>query len=468
MPDGGAQARADQRGTLEELAHRHYTSDEVGKLLGELTPLLAELDPAGDEAGLIRAAQREYDLRVRVPAELMNRITQASSLAIQVWQKAKAEDDFPIFEPHLEKLVDLRSEWAACFDVGGNPYDALVDRWEQGLTYAAIAEVFAGVKPPLVELVEAIVSAPDTINPAVLQGDFDTEDQLAFSREVTAAIGYDYDRGRLDTVVHPFSIAFSPDDVRITTHLHADDAIPGLMSSIHEAGHAMYEQNIAPRYYRTVLADGASMSIHESQSRFYENIVGRSRPFWRYWYPRLQEAFPAMQGRDFEAFYRALNRVQPTLLRFEADEVTYGLHIILRFELENDLFNGRVRVKDLPREWNERMETYLGLVPATDAQGVLQDVHWAAALFGYFPDYLLGSMWSVQLWNQMQHDIPDVLDQIGRGEYGGVKSWLDEKVHRHGRKFTLPELSERVVGGPLDWRPYMDYLKSKYGEVYGL
>jgi len=468
MPDGGAQARADQRGTLEELAHRHYTSEEVGKLLDELAPLLDELDPAGDEAGLIRIAKREYDHKVRVPAELMNKITQASSLAIQAWQKARAENDFAGFEPHLEKLVDLRKQWAACFDVGDNPYDALIDFYEPGLTYAGIAEVFAGLKPPLVELVEAIVDHEYAVDPSVLEGHFDLDDQLAFSREMTAAIGYDYDRGRLDTVVHPFTIAFSPDDVRITTRVYEDNVMSGLMSSVHEAGHAMYEQNVAPQYYRTVLADGASMSIHESQSRFYENILGRSKSFWKVWYPRLQETFTVMKGRDFEAFHKAINRVEPSLVRVEADEVTYGLHIILRLELENDMFNGRVQVKDLPREWNERMEAYLGLTPPTDTEGVLQDVHWAAALFGYFPDYLLGSMWGVQLWNKMQQDIPDVQAQIERGEYEAMNGWMHEKVHTHGKKFTLPELSERVIGGPLDWHPYMAYLKTKYGEIYEL
>ena len=241
------------------------------------------------------------------------------------------------------------------------------------------------------------------------------------------------------------------------------------MSTVHEAGHAMYEQGTSPTLYRTWLDQGASMSVHESQSRFYENIIGRSRPFWRYWYPRLQAIFPNQLGKvDMETFYRALNRVQPSLIRVEADEVTYGLHVILRFELENDLMNGRVSVSDLPKEWNARMEAYLGVVPPNDAQGVLQDVHWSVGYIGYFPDYLLGSIFSVQLWEQMLKERPSVPAEIEAGQYGAILDWLREKIHQHGMKFTLPELSERITGGPLRWEPYMNYLQTKYGEIYGL
>lgn len=468
MPEGGAQARADQRATLDELAHRYYTADEVGRLLDELVPLLDELDPASDEAGQIRLAKREYDQRVNVPADLVNQISQTASLAIQAWQKAREADDFPAFEPLLSKLVDLRQQWAACFDVGENSYDALLDYWEAGMTYDQIAQVFAGLKPPLVELVEAIVEHQDAVDTTVLEGHFGHDEQMAFSREVTEALGYDYERGRLDLAAHPFTIPFSSDDVRITTRVFEDNVVSCLMSSVHEAGHGMHAQNSRPEYYRSVLSDCKSMAIGESQSRFFENVLGRSKPFWRYWYPRLQETFPAMKSRSFDAFYKALNQSQPSLIRVEADEVTYGLHIILRFELENDLFNGRVKVADLPREWNDRMEAYLGLTPPNDANGVLQDIHWAAGYFGYFPDYLLGTIWSVQLWDKIQQDIPDVVAQIESGRFDAVLGWQVEQVQRHGNKFNLPELSQRVLGGPLDWQPYMAYLKAKYGEIYEL
>jgi carboxypeptidase Taq len=469
MPPGGGQARADQTATLRSTFHEIFASDEVGKLLDELEKEAAGLDYDSDEASLIRVLRREHERRVRVPLELAEELARTASLAQQVWQKARANNDFKSFEPLLAKTVELKHRWAECFKPYENIYDPLLDYYEPGITYRQIDTVFSALKPPLVKLVKDITTHLDAVDGSLLSQPFEPEGQMTFGREVIAALGYDFERGRIDFSAHPFTIHFGRDDVRITTRIVEGIGSSALMSTIHEAGHAMYEQGTSPTLYRTWLDQGASMSVHESQSRFYENIIGRSRPFWRYWYPRLQAIFPAQLGKvDMETFYRALNRVQPSLIRVEADEVTYGLHVILRFELENDLMNGRVSVSDLPKEWNARMEAYLGVVPSTDAEGVLQDVHWSVGYIGYFPDYLLGSIFSVQLWEQMLKERPSVPAEIEAGQYSAILDWLREKIHRHGMKFTLPELSQRITGGPLRWEPYMHYLQTKYGEIYGL
>lgn len=470
MPPGGAQARADQISTLEGLAHQHLSDEEVGSLLEALEKVLDGLEYNSDEASLIRYMLREYKKAVKVPAELISDLYRTTTLATEAWKKARADNNFSHFEPHLSQVVDLRTQYAeALGSESGNIYDALLDYFDPGLTSTYIDSVFSGLKPHLVELVSAIVANQDAVDDSVLMQEFDEDQQMVFGREVAAAIGYDFERGRLDLTAHPFTINFSMDDVRITTRIFREDPLSGLMSTVHEAGHAMYEQNISPSLYRTPLAEGSGMSVHESQSRFYENVLGRSRGFWRHWFPRMQAAFaPQFDGVELEEFYKALNKSEPSLIRVEADEVTYGLHIILRFELENDLFNGRVKVADLPEEWNARMEQYLGIVPPTDSDGVMQDIHWAAGLMGYFPDYLLGSIMSVQLWEKLQADLPGVEGQIEAGQYAAILDWQRENIHRHGKKFTFPELVERATGSPLSWEPYMNYLKTKYSDIYGL
>src|SRR5574341_219896 len=463
MPPGGAEGRADSLATVSALAHEHFVDEEIGQLLEDLRPYEESLDPASDEASIIRVARREYLKEVRVPSELVEERARTSSLAHHAWVEARQKDDFSIFAPLLDKQIELAIRWANCFEHGGMPENPLLDAYEPGIDYDQIAAVFSGVKPELVKLVAEIVAHQDRVDDSPVRVPWDEKSQIEFSREVTKVLGYDYDRGRIDLSAHPFTTGFSRGDVRITTRIDPNSVISCLMSSIHEAGHAMYEQNTSPMLYRTGLDTGASMAVHESQSRFFENIVGRSLPFWRYWYPKLQAALPSLKSLSLDEFYAALNKSEPSLIRVDADEVTYGLHIILRFELENDLINGRVKVADLPREWNDRMEQYLGVRPPNDALGVLQDIHWSAGLIGYFPDYLLGTIFSVQLWDQMQQDIPDVEAQIERGQFEQVLGWQCEKIHQHGQKFTLPELSQRVTGSPLRWEPYLSYLRAKYG-----
>ncbi len=468
MPPGGVQARADQLATLEELMHRTMTDEAISRLLEELAPYETGLDYDSHEASLIRMARRQYEKRVRVPAELVGEIERTAALGHAAWVEARQQNNFARFQPLLEKMLDLKIQWAECFQPYATIYDPLLDYYDPGITREQIRAVFDGLRPPLVELVHAISANTDAVDDSPVRRRCEPEAQLAFSRQVAETLGYDFERGRLDLSAHPFTIPISRLDVRITTRIDPD-FLPGcLMSVIHETGHALYEQNFAPELYRTILVTDASMSIHESQSRFYENILGRSRAFSRYLLPRLQAALPQFGDVNAEALYRAMNKSQPSLIRTEADEVTYGLHIMLRFELEDDLLHGRVKVADLPQTWNERMEAYLGLIPPTDSDGVLQDIHWSQGYIGYFPDYLLGSIFAVQLWEALQQDIPDAEQQFEAGQFEPIGSWLREKVHKHGVKFTLPELAERVTGGPLDWQPYMAYLQAKYGELYGL
>jgi carboxypeptidase Taq len=417
----------------------------------------------------VRVRRRDYDQLVRVPGELVEAMARTTSLAKQAWRDARVRKDYELFRPHLEEVIALRVRWAECFRPFDNPYDPLLDAFEPGMTYAGIRQVFDGLKPRLVDLVAKIAKNADAVDDAVLRRSVDEVRQIELCRGVTERLGYDYARGRLDLSAHPFSSRFVPGDVRITTRVTENDPVMSLMSSVHEAGHAMHAQALSPTLYRTGLDVGNMQAIAESQSRFFENVIGRSLPFWRWLHPILQYAYaPAFDDTTAEALYRGVNKVEPGFIRVDADEVTYGLHIMLRFELENELMNGRISAAELPGAWNDRMEAYLGIRPPHDGLGVLQDIHWSSGYIGYFPDYLLGSLFAVQLWDRMKQDVPDVEARLEQGDFAPPLAWLEERVMRHGRKFTLPELAERAVGGPLRWEPYMAYLHERYGTLYGV
>ena len=468
MPEGGVQARADQMSTLGGLAHEYFVDEEVGQLLEDLAGQSAEADFETDDASLVRVKRREYEKQVRVPTELVMELLSVSAVATEAWKKARTDHNFSIFQPHLEKIMDIQRRIADALGYeGNNPYDALLDSFEPGTTYENISAVFSQVRGPVVELIKTITERGKPVDETILAGDYPADKQLAFSRQVAEALGYDFEHGRLDLSAHPFTTSFAYSDVRLTTRVKPHDLVTCLMGVIHEAGHGMHGQGLSPQLYRTTI-EQTGLATAESQSRFYENMVGRSRAFWTYWYPRLQETFPNFKPVAFEDFYRALNQVKPGLIRVEADEVTYGLHIMLRFELENDILNNRVQVKDLPREWNDRMEALLGVRPPNDSDGVLQDIHWSGGGVGYFPDYWLGSIFAAQLWEQIVKERPSTEKDIAAGEYKGTLGWLREKIHTHGNKFTFPELVKRVTGGPLRWEPYVNYLQKKYGAIYGL
>lgn len=469
MPPGSAQVRAEQLATLEGLAHQLFTSDEMGRLLEDLSGAAAALDPDSDDARLIRVTARDYTKARKLPPELVTELARTTSAAVQVWATARREANFALFAPHLEKIVDLLIQKAEALGYDERLYDALLDEYEPEMTAAQVEAIFTELKAEIVPLLQAIVANLDAVDDAVLHREFDEKKQWELGLEVLQLMGFDFERGRQDKSAHPFTTAFSPTDVRLTTRIDRHFLSQGLFGTLHEGGHALYDQGISLALDRTPLCAGASLGIHESQSRMWENLVGRSRAFWRFFFPRLQAAFPdQLADADAETLYRAVNKVKPSLIRVEADEVTYNLHIMLRFELENDILEGRLPIAEIPEAWRAKMEAYLGLVPPDDAQGALQDIHWAWGLMGYFPTYSLGNLVSAQLYEQARAELPDLEAKIEAGDFVPLRDWLQERVHRHGRKFTPAELIERVTGHPLDAAPFVRYVQQKYGDLYNL
>jgi carboxypeptidase Taq len=406
-------------------------------------------------------ARRNYEKAVRVPTELRAEMTRAAARARPVWIRAKAESDFQLFLPVLEKNVDLRRRYVACFDDVDEPYDVLLDDFEPYTSTAEVREIFAELKAELVPLIAEL--RDDQVDDSFLQGTFPVESQERAAQEVVNAFGFRPDSWRLDPTEHPFASGAGVDDIRITTH-YDPTTMKSFFSTMHEYGHGLYSHQLPRHLERLPTGGPCSLGIHESQSRLWENLVGRSPQFWRFFYPRVQEAFPQQLGSvDRDRFVAGINRVRPSLIRIKADEVTYGMHIVLRFELEQDIFNGKVELRDLPQVWNERMQEYLGVEVPDDAHGVLQDTHWASGSIGYFSTYLLGTVMSVQIWEKVLEDVPDLEDQIEHGEFGALRAWLGEHVHAHGAKFSPQETLERATGSRIDAKPYLAYLREKYG-----
>jgi carboxypeptidase Taq len=467
MPPAGAEARGNQLALLGRLAHDQATSPELGKLLEDLKPYAAGLNPDSDDACLIKVTARNFEKAVRVPSKHVVEFAQAGSLGQQAWMEAYPKSDFSIFRPHLEKIVALRQEYASFFPGFEHPYDALLDDFEPNMKTSDVKAIFDVLRPRQVELIKAISGKPQ-VDDSFLHQPFDGDKQWEFGKEVITKFGYDWERGRLDKAPHPFTVGFSINDVRITTRVAPDFLNALLFSTMHECGHALYGMGTAPELERTGLEGGASLAVHESQSRLWENMVGRSFPFWECFYPRLQETFPQLASVPLGKFYQGINKVNPSYIRVEADEATYNLHIMLRLELEIALLEGKVTVKDLPEIWNARMQEYLGITPPDDKRGVLQDIHWSYGAIGYFSTYALGNLISVQLWEKMQQDIPDLVEQIRQGKFEALLGWLREKIHRHGGKFEPQELVKKATGSKIDPEPYLRYLTRKYGEIYHL
>src|SRR5438874_364358 len=469
MPPGGVQSRAEQLSTLLRLSHVRFTSDEVGRLIGELEDELGGRPFDSDEASLVRVTRRDYDQARKLPPDLVAEVARAGSVARPVWEKARHDENFGLFAPYLEKNVELNRRIADAIGYEDRPYDALLDRSEPGMTTAQLEAIFAALKKAIVPLIADIARHADAVDDRVLYRGFDPDLQLAYALGLVKRLGYDLERGRQDISTHPFSTAFGPGDVRITTRVSRDFFNECLFGSIHESGHAMYNQGMGQNIDRTPLWGGPSHGVHESQSRFWGNLVGRSLPFWRHFYPSLVAMFPEpLREVDEEAFYRAVNRSYPSLIRVEADEVTYNMHVLLRFELENEMLEGKLKVMDLPEAWNARVKSYLGVDVPNDRQGALQDIHWSFVSFGIFPGYTIGNLIGAQLMEKVRADIPDLDSQIERGEFGALLGWLRKNVHRHGRKFTPNELMERATGKPLTAAPWISYVQRKYGALYGL
>ena len=458
MPPLGAPARAEQRGTLARLAHELGTAPELGALLEELRELEEGSEPESFEASVVRVTRRDYEKARRVPSELQAEMTRAGSLGYRAWLEAREAGDFAPLLPHLERRLALIHEYIACHEPYDDPYDVLLDDHEPGMRTADVEAVFARLKDELVPLVAGI---REPVDDSCLSGDFAPERQREFSLEVLSRWGMDDRAWRLDDTVHPFATAISPADIRITARFPREN-LSGILSCLHEFGHGLYEHQVDERYGRTPLAHGASSSFHESQSRLWENVVGRRLSTWRFFYPRLQQSFPE-QFADVPlvGFHRGLNRVTPSVIRVDADEVTYPLHIVLRFELEREMLAGEVAPAELPEAFDAKLREYLGVGPAGILDGVLQDVHWADSNFGYFPTYAIGNVIAVQLWERAETELGDFDPEFERGEFGSLREWLRERVHRWGRAFEPPELLERVVDGPLAPEPYLAYLRAK-------
>ncbi len=468
MPPGGAESRAAQLTTLSRLTHELFTAAETAQLLADAAQEVAGADYDSTEASLIRVVQQDYDEQVKLPSELVAQIAHTTTLAQEVWAKARQDSNFQHFLPSLEKILDLQMQMAEHLGYTADPYDALLGQYERGMTTAQVKSIFDAHKPHLVELIAAISANKDRVSDAVLHQPFDLDKQKEFALYVVKQYGFDFERGRQDVAVHPFCTNFSRDDVRITTRFYDDFLNPALFGMMHEAGHGMYEQGSSPHLDQTMLAGGTSLAVHESQSRMWENVVGRSKGFWTWALPQLKTQFPQLAGVDLDTFYKAINKVEPSFIRVEADEATYNLHIMLRFELEVDMIAGRVKPADLAEEWNDRFEAFFGITPPNDAQGVLQDVHWSLGLMGYFATYALGNMLSAQYYNQALKDRPSIPDDIANGKFDTLLMWLNENIHQHGRKFTGDELTRRITGEGIQSEAYTAYLQQKYGEIYGL
>jgi carboxypeptidase Taq len=461
MPPAGAEVRAEAMATIDRLVHERFIDDEIGILLDGLATYGESLAYDSDDASLIRVARRDWEKARRVPPALAGEMSRVSSAGMHAWAAAREHDDYTSFRPWLDRQLDLKHEYIACFDTTDDPYDVLLDDFEPGMQTSEVRAVFERLRE---ELVPLIAAAGTDREPAFVGRPFPWEVQQALSLEAMSAFGYTAEAMRFDTTVHPFCTGMGTHDIRVTTRFHDTDLRDGLFASMHEVGHGLYEHGVSTSLERTLLCEGCSSALHESQSRLWENLVGRSLSFWRWFYPRVQGAFPeALGGMSVDEFHRAVNTVHPSLIRVEADEVTYGMHIILRFELEQELLSGNLSTADLPAAWNARFEEYLGIPVPDDRLGVLQDVHWSAGSFGYFPTYQLGNVIAVQVWERAIAELGPLDDDFERGDFTRLGEWLRVNLYALGRKYTPQETLERVVGGPIDPEPYLAYLHEKHG-----
>jgi len=469
MPPGGAPARASQLATLSRLAHERFTSERIGHLLYELSKETSDLPYDDDTVSLVRVLKRDYEKAVRLPSTFVAELAEASGLGTTGWAQARAANNWAGFQDHLKRMIELKQREAEYVGYHDRMYDALLDSYEPDMKTAQVAEIFDGVRRELVPLVRAITEHSHRVDDSVLHRAYAPAKQWELAHEALGAIGYDFERGRMDRVPHPFCTTFANHDVRVTNRVLPDFFNSAFFGAMHEGGHALYEQGSPDRFERTLLSGQSSLGAHESQSRLWENLVGRSRPFWRFFFPKFRKAFRTnATGVDAETMYRAVSKVQPSYIRVEADEVTYSLHVMLRFEAENLLLENKLKVSELPSWWDEAMSSYLGVTPPDVAHGALQDVHWSLGYYGYFPTYSLGTFFSAQLFETAREQLGDLDEQFERGEFTPLREWLTENMYQHARKYTLNELSTRITGEPLQTRSYIKYLKGKYSDIYDL
>jgi carboxypeptidase Taq len=468
MPKGGGDARARQMALLSRLSHERLTHPELAKLLDELSPYGESLDYASDDASLIRIARLQHEQAANIPTDLMSEFREASAKSYQAWSKARPENNFAAVLPFLEKQLDYSRRIAECFDYE-HIADPLIGQYNHGLSTANVRKLFADLRTELVALLGKIRNA-EQVDDSFLHQHFLKDLQYQFARQAITAFGYDWERGRMDETAHPFATRFSIGDVRITTRANDQHLGDGIFATMHESGHAMYEQGVNRSYEPTVLARGASAGVHESQSRLWENRVGRGKEFWNHYYPELQKIFPEqLKSVPVEAFYKAINKVQTGLIRVQADEVTYNLHIMLRSDLAIDMLEGSLAVKDLPEAWNARYTNDLGVTPSDDKDGVMQDVHWYFGMIGgSFEGYTLGNILGAQYYDTLLAQKPNIPQEISEGKFDTLFNWLKENIWQHGRKFNTLEITERITGESIRVEPLVNYLNAKFGEIYGL
>lgn len=469
MPAGGGEHRGKVSALIAGLHHERATDPKIGDLLDEVEGSDLVADPVAVEAVNVREWRRDFERASKRPRALVEELARVTSQAQQEWVLAKRQDDFPRFRPWLEQILKLKQSEAACLGASESDYDALLDDYEPGARSAELAKLFEAVRRELVPLIDAIAGAPRRPDPRLLRGDFPVDRQRIIGEWAASAVGFDFDRGRLDETEHPFCTSLGPGDCRITTRYDPNEFSDAFFSILHETGHALYDQGLDPKHHGTPMGEAVSLGIHESQSRLWENAVGRSLPFWSHAFPMVQRIFPMSLGSvALDDFHFAINQVTPSLIRVQADEVTYNLHVIIRFELERALLSGALPLDDLPRAWSEKYQGYLGIAPGNDAEGCLQDVHWAAGLFGYFPTYTIGNIVSAQLFAKAHQDLGDLETQLARGQFADLLAWLRERVHRQGKRYQATDLVRQATGGELDHRPLIEALRGKYQAFYAI
>lgn len=470
MPDKAIKERSEQISLFEGILHEKLTDDRWGELFSKLSvnndSLPTDLDQT--DIAFLRKAYRRYERKMKIPVDLVSKLSGEISMSQSIWVKAKEGDDYASFVPHLEKLIDYSRTIADLVGYDESPYDALLDEYEPSMRSSELKRVFDNLEPGLRDLINRIGAAPQ-VDCSFLDQDFPVKLQDEMGRKLQKDMGYDFNRGRLDLTEHPFTTTLGFNDVRVTTHYHCNDLLSGIFSNIHEAGHGQYEQGFAENLRGSLLADGASMGIHESQSRFWENIVGRDIHYWAYYYPELVKLFPhQLQAVSLSDFYKAINRVEPSFVRIEADEVTYSMHIILRYRIEEALISGNLTVKDLPDAWAAESEKLLGITPQTNSKGVLQDIHWAVGLFGYFPTYALGNLYGAQFQHAMKSEMKDYDQNLLTGNLKPLEIWLNNNIHQYGATFTASELVKNITGEKLNSKYFLNYLNDKYKTVYDI
>lgn len=471
MPPAGSSVRAEQIELMASLIHKERTSSRFEKNLSKLIDLdtgkVEANDLSAQQEAAIKEWRRDFLIAASLPNTFVKQFARLTAEAMPIWAKARKKNAFKEFAPYLEKILEMARKKSEYIGYKDHPYDALLDTFEPDTTSKQVAQLFSTVKKEIRTLLNKILNSKQ-IDDSCLHGKFSADKQLAFGKELLEAMGYDLERGRLDLSTHPFSMAIHPSDSRVTTRIHHSSLFDSLSAVLHEGGHSLYEMGLLPEYYGSPLCESVSLGIHESQSRLWETRIGQSKPFWKHFLPRLAKTFPKLKEVSLDTFYKAINRVSPTFIRVESDEVTYSLHVILRFELEKRLIEGSLKVADLPEAWNAEMKTSLGITPPTDSEGCLQDIHWSMGAFGYFPTYALGNLYASQFFSAMEKEFPDWEKRIATGDLLFVREWLRAEIHRHGKRYRAADLVKRVTGKPLSPTPYLTYLNAKYSKIYSI